>query len=337
MSVRAPGHGAERVPPPGALVALGVAVALPATVASAGWILGQLLADRWAWAQWLFWTPPWTVATGALAGALAARAWLPRGPVAGIAAWTCAVACAWSCGRFALTDVGWRSAVQPGPGDITVTHWNPQWPGEDALGCGRSLAPVLGDVAVVSGPGSMLRFDARSAWLPPGYVAHDHGMFGVVSRLPVVEHRTLGSVSLPDVGTIWMAWVVVRTEGGEELRILALDLPSSPRRARGTIASGLAAALAGVRLPAAPDLVLGDLNCTPGSVILPVAAPTMSPAPPWRSSGWLCTYRRPWPVLRIDHMLAGRRVQWVGYRTVDLGYSDHRAQVGIVRLVPGTP
>lgn len=337
MSARATGRGAERAAQPGALAALGVAVALPAALASAAWIVGQLVADRWAWAQWLFWTPAWAMAVGALAGAMAARAWLPRGAFARIAFWSCAVAFAWSSGRFALTDVGWAGQAKPGPGDITVTHWNPQWPGEEALGCGRALASVLGDVAVVSGPGSMLRFDARSAWLPPGYVAHDHGIFGVISRLPVVDHRILASVSMPDVGTIWLAWVVVRTEGGEDLHVLAVDLPSSPRRARGTIAEGLRSVLAEVRLPAAPDLVLGDLNCTPGSVILPVAAPSMSPAPPWRSSGWLCTYRRPWPVLRIDHMLAGRRVQWVGYRTADLGYSDHRAQVGTIRMAPGNP
>lgn len=318
--------------PSGPVVALGIALALPASLASAAWVLGQCIADRWAWAQWIFWTPAWAMAVVAAVGGATAWRWLPRVPARRVALAACAAAFAWSVLRFAWCDIGWSSAATGGAGTITVTHWNPQWPGEESLACGEALAPELGDVTVISGPGSMLRFDARGVWLPEGFRTHDHGNFGIVSRIPVIEHRSLASLSIPGVGNVWLAWFVVRPERGPDIRILAIDLPSSPRRARGDVAEGLAAALAAAGLPAVPDLVVGDLNCTPGSVIIPVAAPGLSSAPPWRASGWMCTYRRPWPVLRIDHMLAGPRLEWVGYRTADLGCREHRAQVGVFRL-----
>jgi hypothetical protein len=47
----------------------------------------------------------------------------------------------------------------------------------------------------------------------------------------------------------------------------------------------------------------------------------------------MCTYWRPWPILRIDAMLVAPAVEWRGYRTVDLGIGEHRAQQGIVRPV----
>jgi hypothetical protein len=34
--------------------------------------------------------------------------------------------------------------------------------------------------------------------------------------------------------------------------------------------------------------------------------------------------------LRIDQMLAGERLAWRGYRTFDLGFSEHRAQQGVL-------
>lgn len=317
--------------PSGPALALGVLLALPASAASIAWVAGQCVADRWSWAQWLFWTPAWAMAVTAAVGFAAAWRWLPRTPARGAAIVACGAAFALSTIRFAWNDIGWTTAATGGAGTITVTHWNPQWPGEESLACGKALAPELGDVTVISGPGSMLRFESRGVWLPDGYRSHDHGTFGIVSRIPVVEYRPLASTSIPGVGNIWLAWIVVRTEEGKDLRILAIDLPSSPRRARGDVAAGLAATLASAGVPGTPDLVVGDLNCTPGSVIIPVVAPGMSAAPPWRASGWLATYWRPWPILRIDHMLAGERLEWVGYRTADLGCREHRAQVGVFR------
>ena len=320
-------------PPSRPASALGVAASLPSTIASLAWIVGQCVADRWAWSQWLFWIPAWSIAVVAAGGCVAAWRWLGRGAWRNGARAACLAALAWSVLRFAWCDVGWSPAAEAGSGTFSVVHWNPQCPGEASLACGNALAANLGDVTIITTPGSMLRHDARSLWLPDGFSSHDHGMFGIVSRIPVVEHRSVGAVSVPEVGTIALAWFVVRPHGGRDVRILAIDLPRSLHRARGEVAACLAAALSASALPGAPDLVLGDLNCTPGSVILPVAAPGMSSPPPWCASGWLATYRRGWPLARIDHMLAGPRLEWVGYRTIDLGCRLHLGQVGVFRSV----
>ena len=323
--------------PAGAVAAFALASVVPASVISVAWLLGQLALDRWTWSQWLFWLPSWAVAAVAAVGALASWRLLGPGPARRAAFAVLLPALALASARSARHEFGWSWRASATQGAVSVTHWNPQWPGEQALEAGRALAPVLGDVTVITGPGSMLRASVRGGWLPDGAAARDFGMFGVVSRLPITEARILASASPPGIGAIWLAWIEVRAPGGQPIRILAVDLPSQPRLARGRVAAALSELLASTRMPAVPDLVLGDLNATPGSVVERVLAADHRPAPPWCATGWLCTYRRPWAQFKIDAMLAGPRLEWDSYRTVDLGMSEHRAQVGSVRIRPGEP
>jgi hypothetical protein len=69
-------------------------------------------------------------------------------------------------------------------------------------------------------------------------------------------------------------------------------------------------------------------------VVFDAVAPGLGAAPPWRSAGWLCTYRRPWSILRIDAMLTAPTLEWRGFRTLDLGIGEHRAQQGILHPAP---
>ena len=321
----------------GPVAALAVAFLVPASAAACAWLVGQVALDRWWWSQWCFWVPSWPVALLAASAALAARRTLGPGALRRAALAVLVAAAAVASVRSARYEFGWVPRRTTPPGAIEVTHWNPQWPGERALECGRALAPELGDVAILTTPGSMLRAPVVDDWLPDGFRSRGFGTFGVVSRLPIVEARMLATATSPGVGLVSIAWVEVLPGQGGPLRILVVDLPSDPRVVRGQVADAFAKLLATVRLPAAPDLVVGDLNSTPGGVVHRAVAPGCSLAPPWRSSGWLGTYERPWWQLRIDAVLAADGVEWVSYRTADLGVGRHRAQRAAIRLVRRSP
>ena len=297
------------------------------SAASAAWAIGQAIGDRWVWSQALYWTPAWAALVASMLG-LGAAGLLPRGRRSRVlGTWVMVAAALLSAARFLRWEVGWALTEFPSEGAaLTVTHWNPQWPGAAALESGRALSTILGDVTIVSNPGSILRSAVADDWVPAGWAVRDHGHFAVVSRLPVVECSVLLFTSVPRVGLVWLGWVEVESPGAGRIGILVADLPSNPRLARGAVAEALAALVPPVLSGRVPDLVVGDLNCTPGSMVWDALAPGMDAAPPWRSRGWMATFKRPWPVLRIDSALVGPRLRWRRAESVDLGIGEHRAQ-----------
>lgn len=326
-------RAAAELTPARALRALGASCAVLGTCVALPWCVGQAFGDRWTWSQWLFWVPAWSVAAVTGGAWFAARRWGAPGSVRRAVLAVLAVAAAWSGARSAWTDFGWNvvGAGAPPPGAVVITHWNPQWPGARSLEAGSALAPELGDVAIVTSPGSLLRVAVRDVWLPEGYRAVDLGAVAIVSRLPVSEARMLAMAALGPKSNAWLAWFRVQLPSGLQLGVLAVDLPSQPLLARGDVAATLRSMLARAALPAAPDVVVGDLNSTPGSEVWhAVGELDVRPPPPWRSTGWLPSYSRPWPMVRIDAMFVGPRLRWDSWRTLDLGLGKHRAQQGVV-------
>lgn len=316
---------------PAAVESAAAAFAAASVPALAAWLVGQALDDRFAWSQFIFWVPSFAAFALAIACIVASRL-MHAGPRVRRAVAVVGIAVAAVAGtRAARWEFGWRPwPARAGADEVVVTHWNPQWPGEGALACGRALAPNLGDVCIVSNPGSITRSVVAREWVPSGMRVADLGQFSVVSRHPVAACELLTVEQPPGVGLVWAGWVVIEVPGGGSLRILVVDLPSEPRMARASAAAALDAALARTLGERAPDLVVGDLNATPGGRVSAVLGRFGRSAPPWCAFGWLCTFERPWPMLRIDAMLASRAFEWRGYRTLDLGIGEHRMQVGIV-------
>lgn len=310
------------------LAAVAVALLIPALAA---WLVGQVLRDRFTWSQFLFWVPAFMALVAALACLAARRALRPHSRMRRPALAVAAVAAIASGARSARWEFGWSPwAAAPAAGDVVVSHWNPQWPGREALACGRALAPHLGDVCVLSNPGSITRSVVAGEWVPAGWHVADTGQFAVVSRHRITECELLAVDHLPGVGMVWAGWAVVDVDGFGPLRVLAVDLPSNPRMARAASAAALESVLARVLGDRVPDVVVGDVNATPGGVVSGALARFGRAAPPWASFGWLCTFERPWPLLRIDAMLASDALSWRGYRTIDLATGEHRMQQGIV-------
>ena len=289
--------------------------------------VGQVAVDRWAWSQWLFWIPAWVAGPLALAALAAVRRWTPVGGARRAATVALAALAALAGWRFLANDVGWRPFASPSSGGVSVAHWNPQWPGQDSMAAGRAFAPLLGDVSVLTSPGSMLRSPVAGTWVPDGLACVDLGLVGIVSRLPVLDARLLLVGEVAPGWRYWLAWFEVRLPNDDPFALLVVDLPSNPLLPRSEVAAALAHAV-DAAVPRTPDVILGDLNTLPGSVVFAALPEGARAAPAWRSSGWLATYPRPWAWVRIDSMLADRRWEWVRYATHDLGMRRHRAQRG---------
>ncbi len=301
------------------------------------WCVGQYTRDQWQWSQYLYWIPSPVAALAGMAGALLMwrgksgrwRGTLRVGAVAVGVASLAAIAVTLT------TCIGWNSAgarATSGHADkdrVTVLHWNPRVPGTRSLEFGRALSRVEADVILISNPGRMTRPSIAEQWLPKGWTIQDCGPMGLATNLPIESVQVLTFVVHPFEIGHWMVRVHLRTEGGKPLEILCVDLPSGLHLSRPGIAQMVRDALAKHPDLPAPDLIVGDFNNEPGSLVFE-AFPASSPPSSNESCGWLCSFPRLLPLWRIDGMRTGKEWRFQEYRTIDLGVGLHRAQLGVV-------
>lgn len=314
------------------------------------WVVGQVTCDRWFWSQFLFWIP---APVGAVWGGLAllllwrTRAWCGEWMGWGVLRWLTAAA---SIGALLITltqSVGWRgwgtAAAQEGAGDgvqdgaLRVFHWNVRVPGQRAPEYAAALAQVEAEVIILSNPGRLVDEDVAPDWVPPGWHMVDCRVLAVASACPVTVARVLAWDPSLSEG-LWLVWLelelprMASEDAPRPLRLLAVDLPSGLHIAR----AGLAERVRGIleRFPELPppDLLLGDFNNLPGSVVFDAFPPTRLPAHAARQ-GWMNTLPRTGPLWWIDLMRTGVDSPWQlqEYRTLDMGVGLHRAQRGLLR------
>lgn len=368
-----------------ALIVLQVTWGTLACALALCYLLSRVLTDRLHATQYLFWTP-WlvyviAVAVLALLARLCAggarprrdrkrRAWTWRFPILAIACILVHVALSeWRVWRYVVP-------VQPAPPDKTlrVMHWNmtyavPYWWDKYIAGVLKAPRP---DVLIVTNPTLQNDLPALAAALGPGYTARRAGIFGVFTRLPIVEATPVslgiptrvGATAAPpgmgardgaapetdylpewspiprtgsnvyDPGHALCLRLDAREKLGREIVIWAIDMPSQPREWR------MDQARAGARrlhdlltLPparggfSAPDLVLGDFNTPRGSASLKLLSRGFPSAFSQAGRGHTATWPRTWAVFHIDHMFIGPGLRATSYRVMDLGISEHRAQI----------
>jgi hypothetical protein len=301
------------------------------------WLAVMVVRDRFTLTQLLFWVPAASILAACGVAALSAWALPLRPRTRQVVGAVIALAALVSGYRFVRYDFGWALGdFEDSAGALTVMHWNTRsanhwshgYDGVDRF-CGALARTVpASDVAIVSGPGDMASAANRAKWLPSSHQMRMVGPFALVSRLPVVSAEVLALEKPPGMDEISVAWVEVDAGKGAPVRILVLDLPSNPRLPRIRVANALESILERVLADRVPDMVVGDTNCTPGSVVLSRATLGLGAAPPWRAYGWLCTFERRMPLLKIDAMVAGNGLAWAAYETMDLGIGEHRAQRG---------
>ena len=116
----------------------------------------------------------------------------------------------------------------------------------------------------------------------------------------------------------------------------AVDEDNRARVARADIFGKLRAALEGMSL-GAPDVVIGDMNATPGSVAVASTWPQMSDACSDSGRGLRATFPREFPLWAIDRCLVApqwRATEWMSW---DPGIGAHRGQRIIIKPGPVNP
>ena len=293
------------------------ALVLPALV----WGIGQVASDRWWWSQWLFWIPAAVPLAGALAAALVVwRGW--RRGSAALRLMVCAALVV--TGAATLRWLSWgrsASGTDAGsPAALRIVHLNPRWPG-DVTGLGAALMGQPADVYAISEAGALLRAPAVRAAADSGAITLQVGRFAVISRIPVIEAR-----AVYDDGAIAASWIRFgATERLPQWSMLMVDAPRRLRLSRSEIFGKLRAALEGMSLDAT-DVVIGDLNTTPGSAAVETAWPQMADACAVAGRGVRATFPREFPLWAIDRCLVGpawRAVEWSSW---DPGIGAHRGQ-----------
>ena len=297
--------------------ALAWALVLPALA----WGVGQVASDRWWWSQWLFWIPAAVPLVASLAAALVVWRGSRRGSAA-LQLVVCAAVVA--TGAATLSWLSWvraPSGVGPGsPSALRIVHLNPRWPG-DVTGLGAAVMAQPADVYAISEAGAMLRAPAVRAAADSGAITLQVGRYAVISRIPVIEAR-----AVYDDGAISASWIRFgATDRWPGWSLLMVDAPRRLRVSRSEIFGKLRAALDGMSI-GAPDVVIGDLNTTPGSAAVASAWPQMDDACAAAGRGIRATFPREFPLWAIDRCLVGpawRAVEWSSW---DPGIGAHRGQ-----------
>lgn len=330
------------------------ALAWALLVPALAWGVGQVASDRWWWSQWLLWIPAAVPLACALAAAgmafrsaahgaqpevLGARrasaggsARAPR-RMAALRVTACAAAVA--TGASTLQWLSWgrgpSSTDTESPSSLRIVHLNPRWPG-DVTGLGAAVMAQPADVYAISEAGALLRAPAVRAAADAGAITLQVGRFAVISLCPVKEAR-----AVYDDGSIAASWIRFgATDRLPEWSMLMVDAPRRLRVARADIFGKLRAALEGMSL-GAPDVVIGDMNATPGSVAVASAWPQMSDACSDSGRGLRATFPREFPLWAIDRCLVApqwRATEWMSW---DPGIGAHRGQRIIIKPGPVNP
>ena len=288
------------------------------------WLTGQVFSDRYEWSQWIAWTPTPVAIVVALIGFTAT--WRNGGgPM-----------------RKRVRRIGWGTTVLAlivffcfiehrllttgdcaAPG-LKIVHWNSTGvPNEHEPATAAWLAELDGDVTILTNHGGMHRKPAIHNWLTDNGVIVRPQPFAILSKLPIVEVRTV-------VSSQQMHVVILRLNAteklGRELTLWLIDLPSDPETPRMETATQVRQWIDESDLPAA-DIILGDFNMTRGSASLDVIAPEYRHAFDVAGSGFGATYPRDMPWLHIDHILIGDAIEPKSYCIIDPGVGSHRLQM----------
>ncbi len=303
------------------------ALACALLVPALAWVVGQVASDRWWWSQWLLWIP----SAVPLACALAATA-IARSSVA-LRVIACAAAVA--TGASTLQWLSWGrgpgSTDPESPSSLRIVHLNARWPG-DAKDLAAAVMQQPADVYAISESGALLRAPAVRACADAGAITLQVGRFAVISFCPVKEAR-----AVYDDGSIAASWIRFgATDRLPEWSMLMVDAPRKLRVSRSEIFGKLRAALEGMSL-GAPDVVVGDMNATPGSVAVASIWPQLSDACSESGRGLRATFPREFPLWAIDRCLVNRRWSAIEWSAWDPGIGAHRGQRIAIEPGPVNP
>ena len=298
------------------------------------WGIGRIIGDRNSLVQWISWIPTLGVVAFGLVW-LACRAGDRRRHR--VRRWGGLACAALACGAAVRGEFRpWTDHVAPSPQDIRIVQWNTDHPSGNDPRSMTALATICAehdvDLFLISNRGSITTQNCVRQWAGPQFFSAGAGPFACVTTFPIEEARVI-AVTGTGNNMIWLAKFVVRPPSwnGRALRIAMVDLPSKPTLSRMQVAQELLMAVHRGDLGDV-DIVAGDFNALPGSLILSRVFPNFHDSWAQAGSGLRTSWPRLFPLWSIDHVLLTPDMRAISSVTANPGVSKHR--MNIVSLRP---
>ena len=291
-------------------------IAACAALLSVGaFVVSELLTDRVAFLQTMWWIPRRWFALVCLVLCLVVVGLQRRS----MFAWWLLAFAAFLSVRALLLD--WGVPRERPANGLRLVHWNASWPSSNAT---RVSLDVLlasnADVIVLTDPGTIFRNDNDEAIRAAHYDIAHAGRFALLSRLRVMEAIPLLAHDACNISRFTLDF------SGVPLVLEAVDLPSDVDLPRYTLAQTLANELESLRATP-PDISLGDFKITRGSASLGLLYPGFEESFAARGTGWGVSYPRHAPLIHIDLTLVGPRFVTLRSAIIDPGAGRHAMQV----------
>ena len=298
------------------------------------WGIGRIIGDRNSLVQWISWIPTLGVVAFGLVW-LACRAGDRRRHR--VRRWGGLACAALVCGAAVRGDFRpWTDHVAPSPQDIRIVQWNTDHPSGNDPRSMTALATISTEHAVdlflISNRGSITTENCVRQWAGPQFFSAGAGPFACVTTFPIEEARVIAASGKGN-DMVWVAKFVVRPPSwnGRALRIAMVDLPSKPTLSRMQVAQELLIDIRRGDLGEV-DIVVGDFNALPGSLIFSRVFPTFHDSWAQAGSGLRTSWPRLFPLWSIDHVLLTPDMRAISSVTANPGVSKHR--MNIVSLRP---
>ena len=298
------------------------------------WCIGRIIGDRNSLVQWISWIPTLGVVAFGLVW-LACRAGDRRRHR--VRRWGGLACAALACGAAERGEFRpWTDHVAPSPQDIRIVQWNTDHPSGNDPRSMTALATICAehdvDLFLISNRGSITMENCVRQWAGPQFFSAGAGPFACVTTFPIEEARVIAASGKGN-DMVWVAKFVVRPPSwnGRALRIAMVDLPSKPTLSRMQVAQELLTAVHRGDLGDV-DIVAGDFNALPGSLILSRVFPNFHDSWAQAGSGLRTSWPRLFPLWSIDHVLLTPDMRAISSVTANPGVSKHR--MNIVSLRP---
>jgi len=296
------------------------------------WLAGVVLMDRYAWSQWLWWTPTLAAIAMATLGVFGAARPVLRGSRRKrrrrIVIWMVVLFATVS--YFCIEHRVWRTDQEPDRG-VRIAHWNLRHPPpRNYAAFLEGVRRVSGDIVVFSSSSGVLRSDAAEGVIPNGFAFRTYGIFSVLTRFPILGDSLLLH---DDDYRVWLVEFDTTAPLGRPVVMYIVDLPSEIERGRMAIAGRLRRLLDKRDAPA-PDLVVGDFNMTRSSASIDRLFPEHRNAYNDAGHGYAATFPREFPLFHIDHILLDGSLEATDYDVIDPGVGSHRAQAATIVARP---
>ena len=298
------------------------------------WCIGRIIGDRNSLVQWISWIPTLGVVAFGLVW-LACRAGDRRRHR--VRRWGGLACAALVCGAAVRGEFRpWTDHVAPSLQDIRIVQWNTDHPSGNDPRSMTALATISAehdvDLFLISNRGSITTQNCVRQWAGPQFFSAGAGPFACVTTFPIEEARVIAASGKGN-DMVWVAKFVVRPPSwnGRALRMAMVDLPSKPTLSRMQVAQELLIDIRRGDLGEV-DIVVGDFNALPGSLIFSRVFPTFHDSWAQAGSGLRTSWPRLFPLWSIDHVLLTPDMRAISSVTANPGVSKHR--MNIVSLRP---